>query len=40
MPIKDHIAEHATGSAEMEVVNYDGDVERIRPHLYWVNAPS
>ena len=26
--------EYATGSAEMEIVNFDGDVETIRSHLY------
>ena len=34
MLIKDHIEEHAAGSAEMEVVNYDGNVESTRSHLY------
>ena len=32
--IKDYIEEHATGSAEMEIVNFDGDVETTRSHLH------
>ena len=34
MLIKDHIEEHAAGSADMGVLNYDGDVEATRSHLY------
>ena len=34
MFIKDHTEEHAAGSAEKEVVNYEGDVECTRSHLY------
>ena len=33
MLIKDHIEQHATGSAEMGIVNVDGDVETTRSHL-------
>ena len=31
---QDHIEEHATGSAEMGIVNFDGDVETTRLYLY------
>ena len=34
MLIKDHIEEHTTGSADIKVINYDGDVECTRSHLY------
>ena len=34
MLIKDYIEEHATGSAEMEIVKFDGDMETTRSHLY------
>ena len=32
--LKDHIEEHARGNAEVAVVNFDGDPENIRQHLY------
>ena len=34
MLIKDHSEEHITGSAEMEIINCDGDVAAARSHLY------
>ena len=32
--IKDHVEEHCRGAVELEVANYEGDVEHLRAHLY------
>ena len=34
MLIKDHVEEHSKGAVEMEVVDYEGDAEQLRKHLY------
>ena len=32
--IKDYVEEHSRGAVELEVVNYEGNVEHLRSHLY------
>ena len=34
MLIKDHVEEHSKGAVEMEVVDYEGDPEQLRKHLF------
>ena len=34
MLIKDHVEEHSKGAVEMEVVDYEGDTEQLRKHLF------
>ena len=34
MLIKDYVEEHSEGAVEMEVVDYDGDAEQLRKHLF------